>query len=233
MKLTVASVLRSAADLLFPLRCVHCGADGSLFCEKCERESTRLHPGSLCRKCALPSRIDVCEACFAVPPALDRAIPVFAYDPAVRDAVSALKYRDIRALAPRLGRLMAETLPEPVRSSVDAVVPVPISRSRLRSRGYNQSELLARQVAGLTGLAMDTGLLARSNDGPPQAKAASIEERIANVRGAFDVAGDVTGKRVLLVDDVMTTGSTLNACARALKQAGAEWAGALPLAREL
>lgn len=178
-----------------------------------------------------------CEACFLDPPALDRAIAAYALDPAIHDAITAFKYNDIRALATRLGRLLADALPHPARGSVDVLAPVPMSRSRLRARGYNQSELLARQVSHIASLPLETWLLVRRRDSGPQATAQSHSERAANVAGAFEVAGDapggVSGRRVLLIDDVMTTGATLNACALALKESGAEWVGALTLAREL
>ena len=246
MKLALRSAIRLTADLLFPPRCVHCGSDGNLFCQACESESTRLRPGEVCRRCALPfgqagqaarAAQGTCEACFLDPPALDRAIAAYAFDHAVPDAITAFKYNDIRALATRLGRLLAEALPDPARGSVDVLVPVPMSRSRLRVRGYNQSELLARQVSHIASLPLETGLLVRRRDSGPQDNAQSHSERAANMAGAFEVAGGapggVSGRRVLLIDDVMTTGATLNACARALKESGAEWVGALTLAREL
>lgn len=190
----------------------------------------------MCRKCALPSVQDTCEACFLEPPPLDQTFAAFAFDSAIHDAVTAFKYSDIRALAPRLGRLLADALPESTRLSLDVIVPVPMSRSRLRQRGYNQSELLARQVSHIPGsvpVPLETGLLIRHRDSTPQVSTQSLAERAANMIGAFEVAGLVSDMRILLVDDVMTTGSTLNACAHALKEAGADWVGALVLAREL
>ncbi len=237
VKSALLSVVRSATDLLFPPRCVHCGADGSLFCDTCEAASTRLRPSEVCRTCALPARGGTCEKCFDEPPSLNRAVAVFTYQPEIRDAITALKYRDIRAIAPRLAELMLDAMPDPARSPVDRLVPVPISRSRSRSRGYNQSGLLAKRVSAASGIRLSSDLLVRTNDNGPQARSGSIEQRAANVRDAFEVPDDVAdkpdGQRILLIDDVMTTGSTLNACATALKDAGAAWVGALVLAREL
>ncbi len=181
----------------------------------------------------MPSATSVCEACFAVPRSLDRAIAVFTYEPAMRDAITALKYRDIRAIGPRLGALAASGLPASVAEKADAIVPVPLSNGRLRSRGYNQSELLARGVHEATGIQMRPDLLRRIRDGQAQAKSASIEERLANVRDTFESHGNASGLNVLLIDDVMTTGSTLNACASTLKSAGASSVTALALCREL
>lgn len=128
---------------------------------------------------------------------------------------------------------MAGAMPDPARNRLELLVPVPVSRSRMRSRGYNQAELLARQIAKLTGIELDTEILARKADSAPQARATSIKERAENVKGAFSVNGEVRELRIMLIDDVMTTGATLNACANALKDAGASWVGSLVLAREL
>ena len=233
VKSTLTTAIRSAIDLLFPLRCVHCGTDGDLFCSSCESASPRLTIQETCRTCALPSAPSVCESCFANPPALSRAIALFTYDDQMRDAVAALKYKDIRALAPRLGDILADGLPAPVVNPIDAVVPVPLGRSRLLSRGYNQAELLARQISKQTAIAHRPDLLHRTHENGTQARSMTIDERADNVRDAFQSATDVAGMNVLLVDDVMTTGATLNACARALKSAGASSVAALVLAREL
>ena len=236
MKSTLRSAIRLTTDLLFPARCVHCGVGGELFCQRCEAGSTRLRLSEVCNRCGLPTAQDTCEACFLASPPLDRVFPAFAFDPAIRDAVTAFKYNDIRALAPRLGSLLAEALPESTRRSTTVIVPVPISRSRLRHRGYNQSELLARQVSNVPGavsMPVDSRILIRLRDQGPQVSAQSLYERTANMIGAFEAMGAVSGMRILLVDDVMTTGSTLNSCASALKEAGADWVGAMVLAREL
>jgi ComF family protein len=233
VKSAFATIARSAVEMLFPARCVGCGAGGHLLCPDCEARSTRLEPASLCRKCALPSKSDICEACHSSPPALDRAVAAFQYDGPVRDAVHALKYDDLRAIAPRLGALMAEAMPARARSQVDALVPVPAGARRLRSRGYNQSALLARQVSKVTGILVDETLLRRVTDAGPQVAAASETERRANVEGVFEAGAAAEGKRLALIDDVMTTGATLNACAAALKLAGASHVSALALCREL
>lgn len=233
VKTTLLSVARTATNLLFPPRCVHCGTDGSLFCDTCETASTRLRPDETCRTCALPSPTSTCEICFAEPPALNRAVAVFTYQPEIRDAIAALKYKDIRTIAPRLGTLMAEIMPDPSRNQVDALVPVPVSRPRMRSRGYNQSELLTRRIAAINDIEIRSGLLIRSIDHGPQARAGSLEERAENVTGAFSVNGNVDGLRIMLIDDVMTTGATLNSCAKALNNSGASWVGSLVLAREI
>jgi ComF family protein len=158
---------------------------------------------------------------------------VFAFDSPIRDAVTAFKYNDIRALAPALAGFMAERLSERARQDVDVVVPVPMAASRLRSRGYNQSELLAKKICQITGLQLAVGPVTRINATSPQARSASLEQRAENVKDVFTASRDMEGLRILLIDDVMTTGATLNSCAGTLKMAGAAWVGALVLAREL
>ena len=112
------------------------------------------------------------------------------------------------------------------------IVPVPLHRRRLRSRGYNQAELLARPVADRLGARISTNLLTRVTDSPPQAQAKNEAARSAGVRNAFAASDEVRGKRVLLIDDVATTCSTLHACGRALYRAGAKSVRAAVLARE-
>ena len=128
---------------------------------------------------------------------------------------------------------MADELPGSVAEIVEIVTPVPVHSSRLRSRGYNQSQLLAESVSRNAVLPLSNDLLQRTRDASPQARSGSIEQRARNVENTFAVTGNVQDRAVLLVDDVMTTGATLNSCAKALKEAGASWVGALVLAREL
>ena len=114
----------------------------------------------------------------------------------------------------------------------DLLVPVPLHSSRLRQRGYNQSELLAREVSKTAGLKVDKGLLARIRNTPPQVGATGRTERRRNVEGSFEAKTNLRGAAVIVIDDVATTGSTISACASALKSAGAASVWGLVLARE-
>jgi len=150
----------------------------------------------------------------------------------VREAVHALKYNHLSALARPMGELMAEYV-KTEKLPVDLAVPVPLFGRRQRLRGYNQSALLARELARLDGLSLAGRGLSRRRDTPPQARSVDAEARRRNVAGAFAADGHrVEGRRVLLVDDVMTTGATLDSCARALLQGGAASVWALTFARE-
>jgi ComF family protein len=150
---------------------------------------------------------------------------------AVKQTVFSLKYRGVRAAAPELGRLLAQYMAEhAVQGGV--IVPVPLHRRRHRARGYNQSALLARELSKLTALPQANNLLTRFKDAPPQVEAASRSLRRTNVDRSFQAASDVSGLKVLLIDDVITTGTTMSACAAALKAAGAASVWGMALARE-
>ena len=150
----------------------------------------------------------------------------------IQDAIHHLKYRNLRALAPELAAILSrylQTHPMPG----DSLVPVPLHPRRLRSRGYNQALLLARELGRLCGLEVNESLLKRITDNPPQAESTSLEQRRLNVAGSFDCRVDAAGAKIILIDDVATTGSPLSACAEALKRAGASSVWGLTLARQV
>lgn len=216
---------RSLLDVLFPPRCVRCRATGAVLCAAC-LATARVPLPPLCASCgrSLPSSGATCPTCAAGRgPSTLRSIRAAAlHEGAVRDAVLALKYRGQRRLAEPLGDLLAEA----IRASgelPDALVPVPLHSARRRARGYNQAELLARRCARRLGVPCETRALLRRRATPPQVGLSSAE-RLANVAGAFAVAEPAAvrrlgAKRVLLIDDVTTTGSTLDAAASALAAA--------------
>ena len=159
----------------------------------------------------------------------------------MRDAIHRLKYKGERASAGPLAGLMAEYLELRFSSrspgsswpaAVDALVPAPLHPRRLRNRGYNQSALLAREIGKRLNLPVREDLLARVRNPRPQVETQSQQERRDNVAGNFACQADATGLTALLIDDVVTTGSTLSECALALKAAGAVRVHALTLARE-
>ena len=154
----------------------------------------------------------------------------------IRAAVHSFKYRNVRAAAPCLGRLLAKYLAvNPLPGGL--LVPVPMHPRKLRQRGYNQAYLLARELGKATGLPVEEKLLHRTRNTPAQVQAVSRRERIENLAGAFACPGNVAGqtlagKSLILVDDVSTTGSTLAACAAALKENGASMVWGLTLCKE-
>lgn len=172
----------------------------------------------------------VCASCRRLKLALSGLFSDYYFEGVLRVAIHQLKYRGSRHLAEPLGELMLETLAT-AAVPADVLVPVPLHASRLAERGYNQSALLADHVSQATGVPVVDGPLRRARPTEPQMALPAVQRR-ANVTGAFVVQGrELAGLRVLLVDDVCTTGSTLDACAAALRAAGCAEMWGLTLAR--
>lgn len=209
----VAAGLGAAAlDLLFPRRCVGCRREGAYLCDRCIAEAPR--------------------AADTTGIGLQLVLAPFQMQGAAQRAVHRLKYNGVRGLAPPMGAAMAQHLQ---RHGVapDLIVPVPLHPSRRRERGYNQAELLAGVVGRWLETPVDGDLLVRTSSAGPQARSASREQRRANVAGAFKAQRAAPGKSVLIVDDVTTTGATLQECAAALRKAGARRVWALTFTREV
>ena len=203
MSTVLARLGHSALDLLFPPECFWCDRHGSFLCSPCESSLSRLEL-PYCDRCTqpLPSG-SLCEECAAAGPPVDGIRAPYLMKGAIRDGIHSLKYRNLRAAVPTLGRLLAQWLEsKPVPG--DVLVPVPLHRRRLRDRGYNQSELLAKEVGRRTGLPVVRDVIVRTRDTAPQVSL-SRQERARNVEGSFACVGNVGGLRIILVDDVVTT----------------------------
>ncbi len=210
----ISDLYRSALGVLFPARCVGCGAGGAYLCPRCIAAVGRPPPHP--------------------PPEsgpLTDVLTPFAYEGVVRDAVQHLKYRGLRALAPEMAGPMARELALAVPPPF-VLVPVPLHPRRLRERGFNQAGLLAREVARVLDAPIATGVLRREVDTSSQVSAATRPERLRNVRNAFVPVGALDGETAVLVDDVTTTGATLSAAANALRSAGVVRVYALTFAHE-
>jgi ComF family protein len=232
---------RAVLDLVYPPLCIVCRepvTDPDSLCPSCW-QTLHFLDGPCCAACGLPFEIDpgegtLCGACLARPPDFDKARAIVRYDEASRKPVLALKHADRLDLVPAFGRWLDRT-GRPLLAECDMVVPVPLHRSRLWKRRYNQSAELARALARRAGVPAEPLVLTRSRPTPSQGEMPSASARRRNVQGAFAVPkhcrNTVRDRRVLLVDDVLTTGATANACARALKRAGARSVFVLALAR--
>ena len=226
----LSNLVRSALDFVFPIHCAGCGREGGVICGQCVDGLERL-TAPYCRVCADPGVNGLCRWCGQSPPGFDSLRSPFRFEGPVRDAIHRLKYKGERASAGLLAGLMAEYLKgSPVPA--DALVPTPLHPLRLRSRGYNQSALLAREIGKRLNLSVREDLLIRVRNPRPQVEAQSQQERRDNVADNFACQTDAAGLTLLLIDDVATTGSTLSECATALKAAGAARVHALTLARE-
>lgn len=212
-------MLKTIGNLLFGGSCFLCrGKAEALLCAHCDADLPRLD-GARCPRCALASPAgQVCGRCLAQQPAYDATTGALAYRFPADLLVQALKFRSELALAPFLGDLLLKCISI---HDVDCIVPVPLSSERMRSRGYNQALEIARHVARAAKLPLAPESCERVRDTPAQMEL-SIPERVKNVARAFHCPRILAGKSVAVVDDVMTTGATLDEVAATLKRAGAK-----------
>lgn len=228
-------------NLLYPPLCLICRApvgDPRALCPNCWTGLTFLEP-PLCASCGLPFEYDpgvdsLCAACLADPPAFDAARAAVAYDDAAKGAILALKRADRLEFA-QLFSLWLKRAGQELLSQADVIAPVPLHWRRLWTRRYNQSAILAQRLARLSGKPFEAQALLRTRPTPSQGEMVSVKARRRNVQGAFRVnpkrAPALAGRTILLIDDVLTTGATIEACARALKRAKAEKVLVLTVAR--
>jgi ComF family protein len=217
--------------LLFPPRCAVCQSSPGWLCETCLQEIEFIRP-PFCPLCGQPTRTSrLCPSCERTPPRVDGIRAVGYLEGTLQTAIHRFKYSNVRPLAAPLGKLAGEYL---TGSGIpaDVVHPVPLHSRRLRERGYNQAALLAKEIGASVGLPMIGGVLLRTKSTVPQVGLNAAQRR-ENVQDAFQCADrSLTGRRVLLVDDVCTTGATLDACSDALREGGAKLVWGLVLARE-
>jgi len=233
-------VARVALNAVLPPRCLACGepvADPGTLCAPCWSGLSFIAP-PVCAACGYPFAYEeaagaLCGACSRERPAYHRARAALIYDQASRGLILALKHGDRTDSAPSLARWIGGAARE-LLGAADMIAPVPLHRWRLLARRYNQSALLAHALARGTGLPCVADLLVRRRRTPSQG-GLTARQRRDNVRGAFAVhparADALAGKRVVLVDDVLTTGATAESCARALVRGGAAAVEVATLAR--
>jgi ComF family protein len=208
-----------AAQRLLPQDCFLCGAPsgGESVCPGCARDLPL--QGETCPQCALPSPGGlVCGRCLAATPDYDATVAPFRYEFPVDRLIQALKYQGRLSLVPWLAHAIAERAAS--SASPDLIVPMPLHRDRLRERGFNQSVEIARALQRETGALLAIEAVRRTRPTQPQVEL-PLDARAKNVRGAFACTTRFHGQHVAVVDDVMTSGATLDELARMLKAAGA------------
>ncbi|MEK6745340.1 MAG: ComF family protein [Nitrospirota bacterium] len=236
-------IIHTLLDFILPATCSYCRSpvgDSGIphFCEACWSDFSPLH-GPVCTSCGRPFGSPVsltdspeheCLSCRMTPPHYDQALAAGLFEGPLREAIHVYKYRPLRSLGEPLARWMAGQ----VRMTVplDIAMPVPLHKKRLRHRGFNQALLLAHGVSERFAMPLNYDNLVRVRYTRPQVEL-SGRERAENVRGAFNLVrpAEVSDKRILLIDDVFTTGATMNECAKVLKDAGAASVTVLTLAR--
>jgi competence protein ComFC len=237
------------ASLVFPAPCRICKrildtGNRIPICHECIEAIRQPLREPLCSKCGRPIvstavtegiSLPLCHICRSGVYAFDMARSFGAYMPRMSRAILLLKYGNVAPLGPWFARVLADLIPKQSEEfAADAVVPVPLDQARFRERGYNQAELIAKPLARLLGIPFRSYLLVRTRPRPNHLRL-TRRERWETVRGAYAPCerAPVDKLRVLLVDDVFTTGATLDACSRALKGAGASRVVGLTVARAL
>lgn len=220
-------------SLLFPSICPICGnrsesIELSPLCIGCWAGIER-YSGPSCCVCAKPlisEYAQVCGDCVSDPPPFSSVIIYGIYSDSLATAINLMKFSGIKRLSRPLARLLIELdIPD-----ADVIIPVPMTKRSLLKRGFNQSLLIAKEVSIKKGIPLDIDSLQKAKETLPQV-GLGAEERVKNIKNAFSVKGDLKGKRVLLVDDVMTTGATMRECSKTLLKAGAVEVKGLVLAR--
>ncbi|MGD0281219.1 MAG: ComF family protein [Dissulfurispiraceae bacterium] len=222
-------------NLLFPSSCPVCGNDSDSHrhnpvCISCWKGIER-YSGPACVTCGIPivsAHAAHCESCLKTPPSFSKIIYYGIYDGALRKAVHLLKFKGIKRLARPIAELLSE-LPIP---EAEGIVPVPLHPARLREREFNQTALISRHLSRHYGIPLLLDVLKKDRKTPPQTDV-SGKERLKNVRNAFIADKAADGLRLILVDDVITTGATVYECARVLTKAGAADVTVVALARSI
>lgn len=232
--LRLQQVIQLALDWLFPPQCAGCQRGGTVLCSSCIAQIKPLASARCYYCCSLLSPGGSCPSCSYQPLRMNGLRATSLHIDPLRLCIHALKYTGNTRLAEPLGRLLARTYTA-YNMAADVIIPVPLHRERERERGYNQAQLLAKVCARWIGLPLNTTIIKRVRATPPQV-GLTASERQRNVCGAFScvqlpATETLYQRKILIVDDVCTTGATLEACAAPLLAAGAQSVWGLVLAR--
>lgn len=227
------AILRSLIQFLYPAQCRHCEenldpADGHYICKSCW-EDVKFIEEPFCQTCgyplnpltSLPEKVFSCDNC-PDDVKFRKARAIAYYKSAVGTAITLLKDQDKTIMADPLADLMFNSMSGLLDvQDYDYIIPVPIHKKKMRKRGYNQMELIGRRLSTKTGIPLELRCLVKSVNTPPQ-RGLDAKDRQKNIKDSFEVSdrSKIEGKRILLIDDVMTTGATVSECARVLLKDG-------------
>lgn len=242
--MSLADAFHDLSQVIFPPQCLGCAeiipsVTGQIFCRDCAQHVHYI-TGSICPICGTtfpdsPAENHLCEDCLEKQPYFSQARAVFCYEAVILDTIHQFKYKRNIATGEILADFMADyPFPDITFDDYSLIIPVPLHVKRLRERGFNQSLILARRLAKIKKIPVDFFVLKRHRFTSTQTRS-NKQERKHNIRGAFDVSGTKTiaGHNILLIDDVLTTGATVNECSKTLLRAGAKKVSVLTLARVL
>ena len=223
---------------IFKPNCLLCAspqANKDGLCSPCLNELP-LHPSTSCPQCGLSSSGQLCGSCISSPPDFDATHAVFLYQYPIDKMMQRYKYGNMLNISHTFGQFLTEKIQNVTEKTpletVDLIIPMPMHPQRLKERGFNQALEIAKVLSKNHLEKLDYKSVARQTLTPPQASLA-LKERVKNIKGAFKVNADFKGKRVAIVDDVMTTGASLNELAKTLKKAGASHVECWVIARTL
>lgn len=209
----------SLCKQIFKQNCLMCAVatnNALSLCQICI-DSLPLAPNPSCQQCGLAIQGEICGSCLKHPPHYEKTTALFAYTYPTNAILQHYKYNNAIYLSQTFGSLLAE---EMLHSEIDTIIPMPLHPSRLQERGFNQSLEMAKVIAKQTAIPLDATSCRKTKNTPPQASL-PLKERLKNMKGVFSCEQSFTGQHVALVDDVMTTGTSLNELAKTVKRAGA------------
>ena len=223
---------------VFPAKCRRCDTPMGVgkvhyLCNACWDQIELLKP-PWCQICGLPRWSAVCADCREHPPLFRRLRAVAFYEPTLREAIHLMKYEKKQVISKHLIQLLQAHLPQDLASTdYDFLLPIPLHTNRLRQRGFNQAEQIAQGVAQVWGVPVRTDILLRTRDTVPLSSLESREERTKNIAGAFEVRSQdsIQGRKILLIDDIFTTGTTINEALKVLRFANPDCVDVLTLTR--
>lgn len=218
-------IINFILDLIYPPKCIICDniiefGSKNFLCSDCD-DLFEAIDSQRCKKCSRPINYgNFCSICNTKKFLFNKNYSLFLYDELISDLIHRFKFKNHPAIGKGLGKIMADRINFDLPEKMDYIIPVPIHKIRRRARGFNQAEILAREISKKLNLPVRNNILKRVKNTKPQWHLNS-HERENNLLGAF-ISKDVSGKNIILIDDIFTTGSTINKCAEVLMNAGAK-----------